>query len=551
MLATLAWTGANGPAVRTCFAQEPATSDSKSNGPARGPLFVPVDSWIYPALMRLAALGYIRDQATGMRPWTREECIRQLLEAERIRDTPSEEAARLIGALRQELARDRGATDFVEIESVYTRYLGVAGTPLIDGYNFGQTVIDDYGRPSAQGANGIGGFSVAASAGRISFYARTEYWRAPPFASPAASLQSAAPQIEPVLFGAPTGVDRVDAVEAYAGIQLGRWSVTVGKQDLWWGPGVSSAMSLSNDAQPFYSFRVTNASPLVLPGPLKRLGSFRVDLMGGELSGHLLPPRPLLNGQKLTWIVGGGLELGFTRWSLFGGAGTRAFTVGTVLRNFTASGATYGDAVDPGDRKSGFDFLWRPPLPGKPVTIYADLYADDEPSPLSGPQRSGFAPGVYFARIPGLPRWDLRVEAPSTRMANSDQGGKFLYWNNVYHDANTNSGYLLGSWVGRDGRGLSIESTWWRSARSNLQFAYRQNRIGPAFLPGGGTQDDASVAATVNPKPDWTVRGSLQYERHLIPLLGGIHRDLAASLELNYAPHWRPFQNRGELLHLQ
>jgi hypothetical protein len=522
-------------------------------------VFVSVDSWIYPALLRLAALRYIPDQAAGMRPWTRAECMRQLREAERAEAQSSEyretagspEASSLIRALRREFNQTPDAAGYVEIESVYTRYLGVAGTPLIDGYNFGQTVANDYGRPVSGGSNAVAGVSIAAAAGRVSFYARTEYWRAQPFASPAGGLQSAAPQIEPVLPAAQAGVSRLQPVEAYAGVQIGHWSLTVGKQDLWWGPGESGALSFSDNAQPIYCFRVTSASPLVLPGFLSGLGSFRIDLIGGELSGHSLPPRPLLNGQKLTWNVSRDLELGFTRWSLFGGAGVRGFTVGAVGRNLFSNGATFGNAVDPGDRKSGFDFLWRLPLPGRPVTLYADLYADDEPSPLTAPRRSGFNPGIYLARIPGLPRWDLRVEAPSTRLAASDQGGRFLYWNNVYRDANTNRGYLLGSWVGRDGRGLAIQTTWWRSERSKLEFGYRQNRIGPAFLPGGGTQDDASAAATFNPRPEVAVRVSAQYERYRIPLLGGIHRDVATTLELTYTPHWRPIQNRGESPHLR
>jgi len=549
-LALLVWVGADSLAVRTCIAQGTAIS---------GPVFVPVDSWIYPALLRLAALRYIPDQAAGMRPWTRTECIRQLGEAERAqaqaseyRETPGfEEASSLIRALRREFSRTPDAKDYVEVESVYTRYLGVAGQPLMDGYNFGQTVIDDYGRTDAGGSNAIGGLSIAAAAGRVSFYARTEYWYAQAFTSPAQALQTMAPQIEPVLPGAQSGVSRWEPVEAYAGVQLGRWSVTVGKQDLWWGPGESGALSFSNNAQPVYCFRVTTASPLVLPGFLSRLGSFRIDLVGGELSGHTMPPRPLLNGQKFTWNVNRDLELGFTRWSLFGGAGNRPFTLGTVLRNLTANSAVYGNAIDPGDRKSGFDFLWRLPLPGRPITLYADLYADDEPNPLASPRRSGFDPGIYFPRIPGLPHWDLRVEAPSTRLATSDHGGTFLYWNYIYRDANTNQGYLLGSWVGRDGRGLAIQTSWWRSARSKFDFAYRQNRIGPAFLPGGGTQDDASAAGTISPTPEFAIRVSAQYERYRIPLLGGIHQGVATTLELTYTPHWRPFQRRGESPHLQ
>ena len=63
----LVWAGANAPAVRIGFAQGPATSGPELSPRTRGPLFVPVDSWVYPALMRLAALGYTSDQAAGMR----------------------------------------------------------------------------------------------------------------------------------------------------------------------------------------------------------------------------------------------------------------------------------------------------------------------------------------------------------------------------------------------------------------------------------------------------------------------------------------------------
>src|SRR5713226_10338 len=47
-----------------------------------GSPYVPLDSWIYPALGRLAALGFVESGFTGMRPWTRRECARLLSEAE-------------------------------------------------------------------------------------------------------------------------------------------------------------------------------------------------------------------------------------------------------------------------------------------------------------------------------------------------------------------------------------------------------------------------------------------------------------------------------------
>jgi len=508
-----------------------------------GPVLVPMDSWVYPALGRLAALGYIADQASGLRPWTRAECARQLSEAmetEAAGRRRSEEASRLIAALREEFGRDTGSTAYLELSSLYGRYLSIAGQPLVDGYNFGQTVINDNGRPVSEGANVDAGFTAEAVDGRVSFYTQSEFQHSPPFSSPAAALKPTVHELEPVVDGSATAVNRFDPLEMYAGIQLGGWSLTVGKQELWWGPGEAGPFSFSTDAEPFTCFRFTSAAPIYLPGWLRHLGAFRADFIGGELSQHF-PPRPLLNGQKLTWNPTKNLELGFTRWSLFDGAGQQAFTAGSIIRNLFDNGYTSGNAA--GDRKSGLDVRWRLPGVRDLITVYTDAYADDEPTPFTGPQRSAWAPGIYVASLPGLPHWDLRVEAPTTRMLASDQGGFFLYWSGVYLTANTNQGNLLGSWVGRDGRGLLAQTSWWRTARSHWDFGYRQNRIGPNFLPGGGTQDDAFVRGSIRLGPAWGLDVSTQYERYFIPVLGGVHHDVAASLEMTYQPHWRPFHN--------
>jgi hypothetical protein len=47
---------------------------------------VPMDSWIYPALERLGAMGFIPGQSSAIRPWTRQECLRQLRLAENLAD---------------------------------------------------------------------------------------------------------------------------------------------------------------------------------------------------------------------------------------------------------------------------------------------------------------------------------------------------------------------------------------------------------------------------------------------------------------------------------
>ena len=46
-----------------------------------GSPYVELDSWVYPALDRLAALGYIHSDFADTRPWTRIECAHMVLEA--------------------------------------------------------------------------------------------------------------------------------------------------------------------------------------------------------------------------------------------------------------------------------------------------------------------------------------------------------------------------------------------------------------------------------------------------------------------------------------
>jgi membrane-associated phospholipid phosphatase len=175
---------------------------------------VPLDSWVYAAFDRMAALGYAPSGYANLRPWTRMECARLLAAAsddlgidsdsdssalsatggtienvDKAIDNPntnsraSAEAIRLYKALQLEFSRDLdrfdGArTSAVGVDSIYTRYLGVAGTPLADGYHFGQTLINDFGRPYGPGSNLVSGASASGSAGPFASYIRGEYQHA-------------------------------------------------------------------------------------------------------------------------------------------------------------------------------------------------------------------------------------------------------------------------------------------------------------------------------------------------------------------------------------
>jgi len=519
----------------------PAEARDYPRYPAAGSTYVPLDSWIYPALERLAALGYIHTQFAGIRPWTRLECARLIDEAgERVQqeDMGPAEAIRLYRALEKEFAeqlealgggRNRG----LRLESLYTRFTGIGGTPLTDGFHFGQTIVNDYGRPYREGANVVAGFSARGVAGRFAVYVRGEYQHAP--SSPALSEQArnviAAADSIPVQPATPfPAVNQFRLLDTYVAVNLENWQVAFGKQSLWWGPGSGGPLLFSNNAQPIYMLRISRAMPFKLPSVFAWLGPVRTEFFVGKLSGHRFPPRPFVHGQKFSFKPTQNLEFGFSRTVIFGGVG-HPLTFRSLGRSlFNIQGRTPGD--DPGDRREAFDISYQF---GGWLSLYSNFMWDD------AIRRTTMNPGFYLPRLPRLTKLDFRAEMVSTDVpAGPDSAGRLIYSNNQYHDAYTNKGNLLGSWVGRQGVGFQLRSTYWLSPRSSVQLNYRHAKVNGDFIRGGGTLNDIGTSAHLVLRPDLILSSYVQYERWSFPVLSTNRRsNVTASFQLTFWPQPR------------
>jgi membrane-associated phospholipid phosphatase len=524
---------------------------------------VPMDSWIYPALERLSSMGFIPGQSVAIRPWTRQECLRQLRVAEELADrrgaySPSllAEAHRLMTDLHHELADEPVSYEALSLESVYARYGTIAGPALADSFHFGQTWWNDFGRPLGRGSSAIAGYSLRAHHGRLFFYARQELQHSPgnPAESPAINQlineldriqPDSDPHIQPVL--ARAAYNRQRPIELYAGVAFAGNALSFGKQELYWGPTTMGPLAFSSNAEPTYSLRFVSTRPHPLPF-FPTLGTYRFDVVLGKLSGHSYPARPWYNGQKIDFNFGDNLEISFTRWSVFWGVGhpitLHSFKQNVFSFNSTGGGtnggggsAGYGDPTDPGDRKANFDFRYKLPFLRKVITLYADAYSDDDPSPISAPRRAVWNPGIYFARLPWLPHMDLRVEAVSSTGLVTDFGGQHFFMNNQYLDSNTNKGFMLGNAVGRDARAIEGRAGYWFSGRTRVEAGYRQNKGGTRFLPGGSTITDGFMNSSVALNRHWTVQTFAQYERFLIPsYMQGSQHNVSGWLQLTWNP---------------
>ncbi|WP_158944648.1 capsule assembly Wzi family protein [Granulicella sp. S190] len=554
----------NGPTQPTLVAHHPPRLFSEDDDPdSIGSTNVPMDSWVYPALERLAAMGFIPGQSVSIRPWTRQECLRQLKVAEDLADMEDAsspkllaEARRLMRDLQAEFETGPNYYESLSLESAYTRYGTIAGPALADSFHFGQTWWNDFGRPLGRGGSEITGYSVRANYGRLFFYDRQELQHGPgnPAESQATNqlinaLDQISPDSDPQILPTPerAAYNRQRPIELYGGVAFEGNALSFGKQELYWGPTTIGPLAFSSNAEPTYNLRFVSTRPHPIP-LLPSLGTYRFDVVLGKLSGHSYPARPWFNGQKLDFNFGDNLEISFTRWSIFWGVGhpitlhsfkANVFSFNSTGDITTGNGGSggYGDRQDPGDRKSNFDFSYRLPFLSRVVTLYADAYSDDDPSPIDAPRRAAWSPGIYFARLPFLPHMDLRVEAVSSEGLFKDFGGTHFFINNQYLDGNTNKGFLLGNAVGRDGRAIEARSGYWFSARTRVEAGYRQNKGGTGFLPGGGTITDGFVNGSYAFNHNWRAQIFTQYERFLIPsYMAGSQHNTSGWLQVTWTP---------------
>jgi membrane-associated phospholipid phosphatase len=543
-----------------------------SNWPVKfmGSPYVPLDSWIYPALERLAALGYVNTAIAGMRPWTRMECARQLGEAaDRITDDDGgeNEAARLYRDLTREFGREvslLGGGDNAEIrlESAYTRVTEIAGRPLTDGYHFGQTIYNDFGRPEEQGFNNVSGLSGWAQDGPFAAYVNGEFQHSPSAPALPLAAREAISQADfghdifpppfPIPPDTPTAsIDRGRLLDSYVAMNVSNWQLSYGKQNIWWGPDEGGGVMLSDNANPLTMFRVNRVTPFKLPSFLGVLGPMRLEFFIGQYSGYefmftplglvgqygaSLQPQPIVHGERFSFKPTPNFEFGMSRTTDYGGPGY-PLTWHTFLRSVFSTDQTLPGAPNkPGSRRSGLDFSYRI---RNGLTFYADgMTEHDTISPLVGPDVAAWLGGIYIPKLPMIPKMDFRAEGVYTDPPiGGNVGSGFFYYNPTWISGFTNSGQLMGNWVGREGQGVQAWTTYWFTPRNKLQFEFRHLKVSHEFIPQGGTLTDGSVRADLWVRSSFSLSALVQYETWTFPVISPTKQsNVTTSVQLSFWP---------------
>jgi Capsule assembly protein Wzi len=558
--------------------RDTATPGGECEPSDAGSPYIPLDSWIYPAMARLYGMGYANYPFLDMRPWTRtsvrhmlEETSAQISDADMYGDPTTGAAESLYEALNRELQLTALGPCLahkvnIHIETAYSVVRAIGGTPLRDSYHLGSTIINDYGRPFENGFNSYSGASGNASAGRFGLYIRGELRDVPSAAGYSTGLAQALAAIDGTTYGynqttIPQGpIDGIREgrfIEAYASAQYLNHVFSIGKQDDWLGPGLGGAMAYSNNAENIYSFHINRVEPLQVPLLSRITGPFRYEFLVGALRGHTyMPPDsannsvivnpgdPWVHVEKISFRPTEDLQFGFERTVIWGGQGHDPINFHSFLRSFFSftapDAAVKASHSDPGARFGAFDFSYRMPFARNWLTLYGDSEVHDDVSPIDAPQRAAWRPGIYLSHVPGLPKLDIRAEAATTD-PSSDSGesksGHFMYWETIQRQGYTNQGQLFGDWIGRADKGGQGWFTYHLSGNEWIQVGWRNQKAASYFIPGGTTQNNIDFQIVKRLRKDFEINASFSFEDWKAPIyLTGEQTVTVTRVQLTWFP---------------
>jgi hypothetical protein len=534
-------------------------------------------------------MGYLHSVYIGERPWTRASIGRMLDQVAEILDDAHNydtdsinEAKKTYDSLVKELRYSHAQhcllkEENLHIESVYSATRVLTGTPLRDSFHLGSTLINDYGRPYANGVNNYTGFSSTATVGRFLFYLRGEFQETPSASGYSTALaQYLSETVDLLTYINPaTGLPYYQAtipageiaghrsfnpLEAYVSTHLWNHEVSFGRKDEWLSPAQGGAFAYSNNAENLYAFHIDRLDPFIVPGLSRITGPFRYEFMVGEMQGHTYmeptagtnvinwvnPGKPWIHLEKVTFKPSSDIELSFERTVIWGGQGHEGISLHSFLRSFfsvTAGDVKKNTNEDPGARFGTFDLSYRLPFVRNWMTLYADGLVHDDVSPIDAPRRAAWHPGLYLSHVPHLRHLDLRAEgattAPPVRIAvtNSVLDGNFLYWEGIVRQGYTNNGQIFGDWIGREDKGGQAWATWHLSGNEWVQAAYRHQKATTDFITGGTTLNDFGIQIVKRIGKNFEVNGTFSREQWKAPIyLPSPQNVTATTIQLTWFP---------------
>lgn len=256
---------------------------------------------------------------------------------------------------------------------------------------------------------------------------------------------------------------RARADGSFVGVVLGNWSLSLGQQAHWWGPGYDGSLILSNNARPVPGVMLKRIRSLRFSSKwLSWTGPWTASFFAGQLESQRAVPDANLLGARVAFRPARGLEIGLSRTAQWCGegrpCGLRSFW--DMLTGNDNSGADddLEREQEPGNQLAGVDLRYAGSLADRPVAIYGQFIGEDE---------AGGLPSRFLGQL-GVETWgELGRDGAGYRLSleyadtacdfpGGERGFNCAYGNSLYPSGYRYRGRALGHPMDGDGRMLSL-----------------------------------------------------------------------------------------------
>ena len=313
----------------------------------------------------------------------------------------------------------------------------------------------------------------------------------------------------------------------YIGSYLGRWYLSAGWIDRWWGPGREGSLILSTNARPMPGISFDRATSVPFESRwLQWIGPWTYSMFLSQMEGGRQDvSKALFFGQRFTFRPLFGLELGISRTAQFCGTGRRCDLNSFKNMLIGSDNATQNVSArdEPGNQMGGFDARWTPSRRW-PLALYTQWIGED--------QQQGI-PFKYLGLI-GAESWlgmrsgsQLRIHLEFADTACSWYRSTPIFGcSYIQHIFNAEGyrfrGRSIGHSIDADGRELALGFDW-----IGDHGAHWAGRVRRMDLDRGGSFSPSNQASSV---PRRVSLAELRYERDT--MIG--HVTLGAALEENF-----------------
>jgi hypothetical protein len=458
---------------------------------------IPLDSRIYLYLEKLTGFGLVKNDVRSIKPFTKAEAARLVLEAEKNLPLLDGEALafakEIIGRMHELIPRELSLYkepkkapwfDCNPIASARLRYVYLDGVPRsYDRQVFvrgGQNAFGFIGgklRPDSDAGvaaqSGTEGTPLLENNEGVIYHRGNNVelrWVVEGFVTSKVSLE-----MEPILLNRPgnSGEGRSTQLalqKGYVKLGGGGLELEVGRDENWFGPGYRGATTLTDNARNLDLIKLSSPEPLDVAWVKCYLGEFKYSLIFSRLdetgTGENLR-EPYFFGIKLALKPRPWFEVGIHFVRMEGGPGFEGQE--TNLQDFIFGGGWTNKSAS----TAGIDLRFRIPWL-RNTEIYGDYSGSD--SALFWPFVESYVAGFYIPRLTNFGKDDLRFE--------------FFYGNpKLYTDFKFPVGFVYRGMPFGDSQGGSAlefftRYSHWFSVRNNIALEYfhtdrgREGRVG-------------------------------------------------------------------------